>query len=62
MPNQLVTAIGVILLGVLAFDMMGVLVRLLGGTYPIFQIAALRNLFGLIPALVLLWQPGSLLL
>ena len=56
MPNQLVTAIGVILLGVLAFDMMGVCVRLLGGTYPIFQIAALRNLFGLIPALVLLWQ------
>ena len=50
MPRNVVLAIGVILFGILAFDMMGILVRVLGDSYPILQISALRNLFGVLPA------------
>ena len=56
MPRKLLLAIGVIFVGILAFDMMGILVRMLGGSYPVMQIAALRNFFGVIPALILLWH------
>ena len=58
LPTVLIAA-GVMLFGVLAFDMMGVLVRMLGGTYPILQIAVLRNLFGVLPAVFLLWRAGA---
>ena len=54
MPRNLLLAIGVIFFGIIAFDMMGILVRLLGGTYPVMQLAAMRNFFGVIPALLLL--------
>ena len=57
MPRNLLLAIGVIVVGILAFDTMGILVRMLGGSYPVMQIAALRNFFGVIPALILL--PGG---
>ena len=40
--------------------MMGILVRMLGGDYPILQIAVLRNLFGVLPALFLLWHARQL--
>jgi len=60
MPRNLILAIGVILVGILAFDMMGILVRMLGGSYPVLQIAALRNLFGVIPSLLLLWHARQL--
>lgn len=53
MPTQLLLAIGVIFFGIIAFDLMGILVRLLGGTYPVMQIAAMRNFFEVIPALLL---------
>jgi hypothetical protein len=56
MPRNLLLAIGVILFGIMAFDMMGILVRMLGGSYPVLQISALRNFFGVIPALILLWH------
>jgi drug/metabolite transporter (DMT)-like permease len=56
MPRNLILAIAIILLGILSFDLMGVLVRMLGGTYPIFQISVLRNFFGLLPSAFLLWQ------
>ena len=54
MPRNVIIAIGVIFFGLIAFDMMGIIVRLLGDTYPILQIAAMRNFFGMIPALILL--------
>ena len=54
MPRNVIIAIGVIFFGIIAFDMMGIIVRLLGETYPILQIAAMRNFFGMIPALILL--------
>jgi len=56
MPRNLLIAIGVIMLGILAFEMMGIIVRMLGGSYPVMQISALRNFFGVIPALILLWH------
>ena len=33
---------------------MGIVVRILGADYPILQVSVLRNLFGIIPALILL--------
>ena len=54
--NPVLVAATVLLFGICAFDMMGILVRMLGGTYPILQIAVLRNLFGVLPAFFLLWH------
>lgn len=60
MMNPVLVSAGVLLLGICAFDMMGILVRMLGGTYPVLQIAVLRNLFGVLPALFLLWHARQL--
>ena len=54
MNSVVFKAIAIILLGIAAFDFMGVAVRTLGTNYPILQISVLRNLFGIIPALLLL--------
>ena len=40
--NPVLFAAGVLLFGICAFDMMGILVRMLGGDYPILQIAAFQ--------------------
>ena len=45
MTNPLWRAIVVIMLGLFAFEMMGVIVRTLGSDYPILQISVLRNFF-----------------
>lgn len=59
MQPTLWRAIIIIILGLGAFDMMGVLVRLLGSDYPVTQISVLRNFFGLIPpAILLMMGPG----
>ena len=50
----------VILVGIVCFDMMGVLVRILGDQYPVLQMASLRNLFGVIPPLIMIWKSGIL--
>ncbi|MEC8130075.1 MAG: EamA family transporter, partial [Pseudomonadota bacterium] len=60
MPRNLLLAISVILVGIIAFDLMGILVRMLGASYPVMQMAALRNLFGVIPSLLLLWHARQL--
>ena len=54
MNSTVVKAIAIILFGIAAFDIMGVIVRLLGNNYPILQISVLRNLFGVIPSIVIL--------
>ena len=56
MQRNLVLAIAVLLFGVFVFDLMSVLVRFLGGNYPIFQVAIFRNFFGIIPPVLLLWH------
>lgn len=53
-------AIAIILFGIFAFDLMGVFVRLLGQDFPIFQISVMRNMFGVIPALILVLLTSSL--
>ena len=50
----LIKAIAILLIGLAAFDLMSVIVRMLGDVFPILQISVLRNFFGVIPALILL--------
>ena len=54
MPSYLLRAIVIMFIAITAFDVMGVLVRMLGGSYSILQISVLRNIFGILPALLLL--------
>ena len=59
MQSNLFRAVAIILFGIVAFDMMAVTVRMLGDEYPILQISVLRNMFGIIPAfLLLITGPG----
>ena len=53
MQSKLFRAVVIIIFGIVAFDMMAVTVRMLGSEYPILQISVLRNIFGIIPALLL---------
>mgnify|MGYP007000400276 len=52
--SSLIKAVGILLFGIAAFDVMSVFVRLLGDKFPILQISVLRNIFGIIPAFILL--------
>ena len=53
-------AIIIILFGIFAFDLMGVFVRILGEEFPIFQVSVMRNIFGTIPALLLVLAARSM--
>ena len=53
-------AIIIILFGIFAFDLMGVFVRILGKEFPIFQISVMRNIFGVIPPLLLVLAARSM--
>ncbi len=44
-----------ILLAILLFDLQGVIIKLLGDRYPVQQLATFRNIFGLIPSLLVLY-------
>ena len=54
LQSNLFRAVVIILFGIVAFDMMAVTVRMLGSEYPILQISVLRNIFGILPAMLLL--------
>lgn len=43
-----------VLTGIFLLDMMAVIIRVLSGDYPTAQLAAFRNLFGLMPSMALL--------
>ena len=59
MQSNLLRAVGIILFGIVAFDLMAVTVRMLGSEYAILQISVLRNALGIVPALLLLiFGPG----
>jgi drug/metabolite transporter (DMT)-like permease len=47
-------AVAYVLLAILLFDFQGVLVKFLGERYPVQQLAGFRNIFGLIPSLIVL--------
>jgi drug/metabolite transporter (DMT)-like permease len=47
-------AVAYVLLAILLFDIQGVIVKFLGERYPVQQLAGFRNVFGLIPSLIVL--------
>lgn len=48
-------AVAYVLLAILLFDLQGVIIKYLGDRYPVQQLAGFRNVFGLIPSLIVLW-------
>ncbi len=56
MPHSGFTrAVMVILLAILLFDIQAAIIKFLGGHYSVPQIATFRNIFGLIPAILLVY-------
>ena len=53
--NHFVRAVVYILLAILLFDLQGVIIKFLGERYPVQQLAAFRNIFGLIPSMLVLF-------
>ena len=49
-----VRAVLFVLLAIFLFDLQGVIIKYLGDRYPVQQLASFRNLFGLIPSLLVL--------
>jgi drug/metabolite transporter (DMT)-like permease len=47
-------AVAILMLSILLFDVMGAIIKHLGGRYPAQELSMFRNLFGLIPSLILL--------
>ena len=57
--DQTWLAIGLSLMALTLFDAMGLVIKLLADRYNVVELAAWRNLFGLIPSLIALWlAPG----
>lgn len=54
-PAPVALAILTVLAGILLLDIMGVFIRILSDTYPPEQLSALRNFFGLLPSVALLF-------
>ena len=52
--NHFVRAVVYILFAILLFDLQGVIIKFLGDRYPVQQLASFRNVFGLIPSLLVL--------
>ena len=52
--SKLYSGIGLLLLAVVFFDLMGAVIKYLGDVYPPQQLSFLRNIFGLVPSLLLL--------
>ena len=53
--NHFVRAVVYILLAILLFTLQGVIIKFLGERYPVQQLAAFRNVFGLIPSMLVLF-------
>jgi len=47
-------AVAYVLLAILLFDLQGVIIKFMGARYPVQQLAGFRNIFGLIPSLLVL--------
>lgn len=47
-------AVFYVLLAILLFDLQGVIIKFLGDRYPVQQLAGFRNVFGLIPSIIVL--------
>ena len=53
--SPLFNAIAIILLAIFLFDVMGAIIKHLGARYPAQQLSMLRNVFGLIPSVLVLF-------
>jgi len=54
-PTSFFVAAAIVLLAILLFDIMGAIIKHLGAQYPAPQMSMYRNLFGLLPTLMILW-------
>jgi drug/metabolite transporter (DMT)-like permease len=54
-PSTFVTAVIIILVAILLFDIQGAMIKHMGSRYPVEQIAFFRNFFGILPNLVVLY-------
>ena len=52
--GEFVRAVFFVLLAIFLFDLQGVIIKYLGDRYPVQQLASFRNVFGLIPSLLVL--------
>lgn len=64
MQHRFVHAVSFVLLAIFLFDLQGVIIKYLGDRYPVQQLAGFRNLFGLIPSMLVLllsrdWHAGG---
>ena len=53
-PSKILIPVIYILTGIFLLDLMAVMIRMLSDSYPLMQLAAFRNLFGLVPSMILL--------
>ena len=58
-PGQFTRAVVYILVAIFLYDLQSVIVKFLGERYPVQQLASFRNLFGLIPSLMVLYFSGD---
>ncbi len=64
MQHRFAHAVFFVLLAIFLFDLQGVIIKYLGDRYPVQQLASFRNLFGLIPSMLVLllsreWHAGG---
>ncbi len=62
--NQFTRAVILVLLAILLFDFQAVIIKILGEHYAVQQLASFRNIFGLIPSILILvvsseWRNGG---
>ena len=53
--SHFVRAVVYVLLAIFLFDLQGVIIKILGQRYPVQELASFRNVFGLVPSLLVLW-------
>lgn len=60
-PNTpgLLPTIAMLLVAIFLFDLQAVLIKIMGRSYPVEQVVLMRNLFGLLPNLLVLWWTTS---
>lgn len=59
MSRAVLLPIAIVLTGILLLDVMGVFIRILAETYPPQELAVFRNMFGMVPSILLLMSTAS---
>lgn len=58
-PTPFILPIAIVLLGILLLDIMAVFIRILAETYPPQELAVFRNIFGMVPSIILLFGTAA---